>query len=47
MSPLRATKAKLGNLKLPGPNATLRWEYGYGSTSQYALTLSEVPIPKP
>ena len=43
-SALRATKAKLGNLKLPGPNATLRWEYDYGSTSWYTLTLSEVAI---
>jgi len=44
MSPLRATKAKLGDLALPGPNATLRWEYDYGSASQYTLTLLEVSI---
>jgi len=44
MSPLRASEAKLGDLPLPGPTATLRWEYDYGSSSRYTLTLLEVSI---
>lgn len=42
MSTHRADETKIGDLELRGPNATMRWMYDYGSTSNYQLTLLEV-----